>query len=287
MRALVRPQRLPVFHGHVPGGALRRLRPALEVGEREVVRRHHAGARTAFDRHVAHRHAAFHGQAADRLAVVLDDVARAAGRADLADDGEDDVLRPDALRRRAVDSHTHVLGFLLRQRLRREHVLHFAGADAMRQRAEGAMGRGMAVAAYDRRARKREALLRPDHVHDALPHIELVVVFDAELGGVLGERLDLDAAFLVCDALAAVGGRHVMVDDGEGLGRRAHLAARHAQALEGLRAGDLVDEVAVDIEQAGAVVLAVDDVVLEDLVVEGFCLSVGHRGQAPISVPRL
>jgi hypothetical protein len=48
----------------------------------------------------------------------------------------------------------------------------------------------------------------------------------------------------------------------------AHRAAGHAQALEGLRAGDLVDEVAVDVEQAGAVVLPVDDVVVEDLVVE-------------------
>ena len=83
------------------------------------------------------------------------------------------------------------------------------------------------------------------------------------------QRLDLDAAFLVLDAVLAVGrGRHVVVDHGERLFRMPHLAAGHAQAFEGLRAGHLVDEVAVDIEQAGAVVLAVDDMVVEDLVVE-------------------
>jgi len=45
----------------------------------------------------------------------------------------------------------------------------------------------------------------PTIVDDALAPIALVVIFDAELGGVGGERLDLDAAFLVLDALVAVG----------------------------------------------------------------------------------
>jgi hypothetical protein len=44
-----------------------------------------------------------------------------------------------------------------------------------------------------------------------------------------------------------------VIDDGQRFLRRANLAVRHAQALEGLRAGDFVDEVAVDIEQRGAV----------------------------------
>ena len=88
--------------------------------------------------------------------------------------------------------------------------------------------------------------------------------------GVLGERLDLQPRFRIGDAVAAVGGRHVVVDDGERLLRRAHLSMRHAQALEGLRARHLVHEVAVDIEEAGAVGLVVDHVVVPDLVVEGF-----------------
>ena len=66
----------------------------------------------------------------------------------------------------------------------------------------------------------------------------------------------LQRRFRIVDAEAAVGGRHVVVDDGERLLRRAHLAAGDAQALEGLRARHLVHEVAVDIEEAGAVGLA-------------------------------
>ncbi len=199
-------------------------------------------------------------------------MAGAAGGADLADDGEDDVLGGDALGQRAVDADAHVLGFALDQRLRGEHVLDLGGADAVRQRAEGAVRRGVAVAADDGRAGQREALLGADDVDDALPLVELVEVLDAEVARVGGERLDLDAAVVVVDALGAVGGRHVVVDDGERLLRRAHLAARHAQAFERLRARHLVHEMAVDVEEARAVVLALDHVIVEDLVVE--CL--GH-----------
>ena len=67
--------------------------------------------------------------------------------------------------------------------------------------------------------------------------------------------------------LAAVGGLDVVVDDGERLLRRAHLAAGHAQPLERLRARHLVHEMAVDIDQAIAA-LGLDDVVVPDLVVQ-------------------
>jgi hypothetical protein len=79
-------------------------------------------------------------------------------------------------------------------------VLDFRRADAMRQRAEGAVRRGVAVAADDRHARQGEALFRSDDVDDALADIVLRIIFDAEIGGVDGQLLDLDAAFLVLDA---------------------------------------------------------------------------------------
>ena len=84
-----------------------------------------------------------------------------------------------------VDRHPHVLRLLLDQRLGREHVLDLGGADAVRERAEGAVRRGVAVAADDRRAGQREALLGADDVDDALAEVELVVILDAELVGVL------------------------------------------------------------------------------------------------------
>ena len=75
----------------------------------------------------------------------------------------------------AVDRDAHVLGLLLRQRLGGEHVLDLAGADAVRQRAEGAVRGGVAVAADDGGAGQRKALLGSDHVHDALADVALVV----------------------------------------------------------------------------------------------------------------
>ena len=175
---------------------------------------------------------------------------------------------------RAVDADAHVLGLALDQRLGGEHMLDLGGADAVRQRAERAMGRGVAVAADDGGAGQGEALLGADDVDDALAVVELAEIFDAELARVLGERRDLQRRFRIVDAVAAVGGRHVVVDHGERLLRRAHLAAGHAQALEGLRARHLVDEMPVDIEQAGAVRRLVHQMVVPDLVVEGAGFSV-------------
>ena len=115
----------------------------------------------------------------------------------------------------------------------------------------------------------------PDHVDDALADVELVEVLDAEILGVLGESRNLGRGFGILDAVRAVGGRHVVVDHGQRLARLAHLAAGHAQALEGLRARDLMDEVAVDVEKARPVILLIDDVVVPDLVIEGAGFSHG------------
>src|SRR5437867_3306134 len=128
-------------------------------------------------------------------------MAGAAGGADLADDGEDDVLGGDAVLQPAVDADAHVLGLLLDQRLGGEHVLDLAGADAVGERPEGAMGGGVRVAADDGSARQREALLGTDHMYDALAAVALMVVLDAEVARVLRERLNLQRRFRIVDAL--------------------------------------------------------------------------------------
>jgi len=68
--------------------------------------------------------------------------------------------------------------------------------------------------------------------------------------------------------LAAVGGRHVVIDHQQRLVGRVHLAAGQPQALERLRRRHLMDDVAVDVEQAGAVRLLIDQMVGPDLVVK-------------------
>jgi hypothetical protein len=101
------------------------------------------------------------------LPAEFDGVAVAAGGADAADDGQHHILRRDA-RRAPIDADQHGLRLLLHQALRGHHVLDFRGTDAVRQAGEGAVRRGVRVAADDGHARQRGAVLRADHVHDAL-----------------------------------------------------------------------------------------------------------------------
>ena len=158
----------PARDGLVEVGAAGGERPAAEIVEGRLVRGDHAGAGAGFDRHVADGHPLFHRQAADRLARVLDAVAGAAVGGDLADEVQDQVLGRDAAAELAVDAQLQRLGLRLQQRLRGQHVLDFAGADAEGQRAERAVRGGVAVAADDRHARLRVAQLGADDVDDAL-----------------------------------------------------------------------------------------------------------------------
>jgi hypothetical protein len=131
------------------------------------------------------------------------------------------------------------------------------------------MRRRVAVAAHDRGAGQGKALLRADDVHDALAAVELVEIFDAEVLGVLCQRLDLFGALRIRIGEFAIRRRHVVIDHGKRFFGRAHLAAGRAQSLERLRARHLVHEMAIDVEQAGSVRGFVDQMVVPDLVVEG------------------
>ena len=147
-------------------------------------------------------------------------------------------------------------------------MLDFRGADAIGERAECAIGGGMAVAADQRHARQREALLRTDDVDDALTLIELVVIFQAEEFCVVGEVSDLRRAFRIGIGQRTVGGRDIVIHHQQRLVRRVHFAPRQAQAFERLRARDLVNDMAIDIDQAGAVRRLLDQMIVPDLVVQ-------------------
>ena len=205
---------------------------ALHIIQGGVVHRDQAGAGAAFDGQVAQGHAPFHRQRAHGLAGIFDDIAGAAGGADLGDHRQGDVLGGDAFGQLAVHGDAHVLGLLGAQGLGRQHMLDFGGADAEGQRAERAMGGGVAVAADDGGAGQGPALFRPDDVHDALADIVHGEIFDAEIAGVLLQGLDLRAAFRIGDALVAVLGGHIVVGHRQGQFRAAHLAARQCAGLQ-------------------------------------------------------
>ena len=149
-------------------------------------------------------------------------------------------------------------------------MLHFTGADAKGERAECAVGGGVRIATNDGGAGTGEAFFGADDMHDPLALIIHFEIGDAEFRAVILERLDLDAAGFVLDALQAVGrGRHVMVGNGEGELWVAQLAAGGAQALERLWARDFMHQMTVDIKQASAVFRLVNEVGIEDFVEEG------------------
>ena len=103
--------------------------------------------------------------------------------------------------------------------------------------------------------------------------IELVVIFETEKFGVLGEIGDLRRAFRIGIGLAAVGRRHVVIDDEQRLFRRAHFAAGEAQAFESLRRRHFMHEMTIDVEQAGAVRLLINQMIVPDFVVESCAVS--------------
>src|SRR5579884_1104492 len=269
-RAVVGSQRFPARNGFLKILAAGNEGAALEIGEGGFVGRDHAGAGAAFDGHVANGHAAVHGKFADGLAAVFRHVAGAAANSDLADDGEDDVFRGDALRPLAVNEDVQRLRLRLQEALGGENVLDFAGAYAEGERAERAMRGGVAVAADDGLAGLRNAELRADDVHDALILAVHVEEADTGFAAVLLEGMELGFGVLVENGQGAVGGGDGVVHDRKGEIGPADFAAFHPQPGERLGRGAFVNQMAVNINKSGIARLFIDDVVFTDLFVECF-----------------
>ena len=257
---------------HLPRPAFGRGRLAHQIVVSRLVRRHQACLGARLDGQVAQGHAPFHGKAPHRRAGVFDHIAGAARRADLADDGQRNILGPDAGRKLSVDHNAHVLGLALAQGLRGQHMLDLRRADAVGQGPERAVGRGVAIAADNGHARLGAALLGPDHVDDAVADIAHGEELDAVGRHIAPQRLQLQARLRIghrAHPAPLTFGRHIVVGHRQGAVGPSHRPAVGAQARERLRAGHLVDQVQVDIEDAFAVRIVRDDVGIPDLVIKG------------------
>ena len=89
-------------------------------------------------------------------------------RAELPDNSEREILGGDAFGQRAVHVYKHRARLILRQALRRQHLLNLAGANAKRQRAECSMSTRVAIAANNSHPRLRQPEFRANDVHDSL-----------------------------------------------------------------------------------------------------------------------
>ena len=166
-----------------------------------------------------------------------------------ADDGENDVFCRHTEWQRTLDSDLHGARLELAQRLGRKHVLDLRCPYAGGERAERAVGGGVAVPADDHLARLRVSLLRPDHVDDTLVRAEPVVQRHPELAAVAFEIVQLLRGDRVGDRPAQLPCGRVVVHRGHCEVRSPHRTLCHPQTLERLRRGDLVDEMQVHVQQ--------------------------------------
>src|SRR5437016_3177236 len=258
----------PAVDGFLKGFTARDKRTAFHIGEGGFIRSDHAGARAAFDGHVADGHAAVHRKGTNGLAAVFGDVAVAAANADLSDDRENQVLRSDAFGALAVDENVEHLGARLNKTLRCKNVFDFAGADAKGQRAKGAVRGSVAVAANNGLARLSDAELGADDVDNALILAVHVEEADAGLATVSLQGFKLKLGIVIEDRQGAVGGGDRMVHHGESEIRTADFAALRAETGKGLGRSALVDQVAVNVDDRGLAGLFANHVGVPDFLVQ-------------------
>jgi hypothetical protein len=127
----------------------------------------------------------------------------------------------------------------------------------------------MAVTAHKRQSRQREALLGTDNVANALALVEFIIIFEPKQFGVFRQVGHLRSTLRIWIGIPAVGSRHVVVDYKQRLVRRVDPEAGKPQRRKRLRAIHLIDKVTVDVDQAGAVRLFINQVVIPDHVVKG------------------
>src|SRR6185436_8173735 len=239
---------MPCMYGLFQQFTLRSQGPSFDVCDGFLVRCYHSGACAALDRHVAERHAPFHAEGANCRACVLDDIAGSSGCADLADDGENGILRRTVTRQHPIDANLHGLGSFLYQALGGQYMLDFAGADAEGQGSERAMGGSMRITAYDGCPWKGKALFRSDHMHDTLTDIIHAEEHDAEVMAIFFQCPDLFCTERISDAHGPVGGRDVVVRYSQRGTRASRSAAGEFEPFKRLRRRYLVDQLTIDIE---------------------------------------
>ena len=181
----------------------------------------------------------------------------------MADQSEDEILRRHTERQLAVERDAHGLGPALDDGLGRQHMGELAGADAEGERAEPAMGAGMAVAADDQAAGQAEAELGTDDMDDALPGLVEVEQLDVA-GRCLGpqRRQQLPAGL---DRAGTPGRRRNRM-----IGRRKSqlgIVDRKVAAFEvdqAAGAAEVMQQMAIDMKQIGIIADLRDDMLVPD-----------------------
>ena len=265
----------PVGDGCIKSIPLRRIGAAAQPREGGLIRRDQTQARAGFNRHVAQGQPAFDRQAAHGATGIFDGTTLRIAGTDARDDRQRHVLRRKTRCQRAVDPQPHAFRARLPDRLGHQHMRHFRRADAKGVSAKRPVGGGVAVAANDQQAGQGDAELRRHHMSDALPGMALAEAGDAVLRCILLQLPDHPPRIVRLHGAGAR--RHVMVGHAKCQVRPGHLRAARFRIGETVM-GTLVDEVAIDPEQAVAVVALDDGVGIPDFVDNGAGRAALHGG---------
>ena len=259
-------QRAPALDRGREGGAARRPRAPLEVGEGRLVGRDHPGARPGLDRHVADGHPPLHRERGQRRAGVLDHRADTPGDADLPDRRQHHVLGGEPGGELAAELDEHRARARLQERLGGEHVLDLGGADP-----EGEPPKAPWVEVW----LSPQTIVIPGWVSPSSGPITWTIPsrpLPVALSGTPNPRS--------CGRASRAGRGRARRGSAPGsvgtlwsivaiVSRAGARDGRRAQPLEGLRARDLVDEVEIDVEQRGLRGPLLDHVRLPDPLEEG------------------
>lgn len=197
----------------------------------------------------------------------------ASGGANLADNMKDNVFAAYTRSKLTINLDPHVLTPSGEESLRSEYVLDFAGTNAESQSSKGTVSTGVTVTTYDSCSRQSEALFGTNDMHNALSLVSQAEVGKLEILDILLEGLALQPGVVLFHEIAHTlevlprSGGDIVIGSHESAVGSAHFATCILQALESLRRGDFVDEMSVDVEQDGAIILLVDNMAFEDFVV--------------------
>ena len=159
----------PGCHRLLEQGTRRCQCAATQIVERGFVRGDQSHFRAKLDGQVADRQSPLDGHVADRGTRILNRIAGAGPCADPPDQMQNQVFGRDSRPHRALKTHPHAARLALAQGLGGQRVHQFGLPHPERQRANTAVGAGMAVPADKRRAWQHDAQFRGHHMHDPLP----------------------------------------------------------------------------------------------------------------------
>ena len=204
-------QLTPFGYGSIEVSSLRSKFAATNVFKSSLIGGNQTTASTHFDAHVTDGHAPFHAQVAESRTCVFYKIPGAPTGSDLGNDVQDNVLGTYARPQLTIYGDAHALCFALHQALSGQHHLNFGSSNPKSHTAKSAVGRGMAVSAYNGHPGLGNAQLGANYVYYPLVGVVEAIKGNPVFFAVFGQLVHLETGKLVANWLILINGRHIVV----------------------------------------------------------------------------